>query len=69
MVLLLALCVPPPVSLVPSTLWSLCLHHDIGIPQKQYGVFFDYFNLIPHMVLFLIASDCFSVDGFRPGVW
>ena len=56
---LLALSVPPPVSLVPPTLWCIWLYHNIGIFQQKFWSLFDYFHPIIQLVIFLIAYDCF----------
>ena len=43
---LLSLSVPPPVSLVPSTLWGVWLYHNIENFQQLSGVFFIIFILL-----------------------
>ena len=59
---LLILFVPPPVVLVPLTLWGLLLLYNTGILRKSSGVVFDRFRPIFWLLLYLITY-IFFVDG------
>ena len=56
----LDLYITPPVSLVPSVFLGLWIQHNIVNFQQCFGVFFDYFHPLIQLVLFLIATNCFT---------
>ena len=67
-ILLFVFSVPPTVILVPLTLWGLLIFNNTWIFRNFSGVVFDRVHTILQLVISLITSDCFFIDGLCPGM-